>query len=103
MPVLQVPLVLETSFMMLRQHVYMGFRSGNAGSGGGFPPEYTGAAIIAEHGSWARTPAIGYRLAMVTISPNGTAARHTIFASGWLLRNGTVWGAFPPQCRWLNR
>ncbi|CAL8468342.1 g7882 [Coccomyxa elongata] len=60
--------------------------------GGGFPPEYTGAAIIAEHGSWARTPAIGYRLAMVSISPNGTAVRHTIFASGWLLRNGTVWG-----------
>jgi hypothetical protein len=62
-------------------------------SGGGFPSSYNGTVFIAEHGSWARDPAIGYRLAAVKLAPNGTAVRHTIFASGWLLRNGTVWGA----------
>nr|QOL01109.1 putative extracellular protein CSOL_036 [Pseudococcomyxa simplex] len=60
--------------------------------GGGFPSSYNGTVFIAEHGSWARDPAIGYRLAAVKLAPNGTAVRHTIFASGWLLRNGTVWG-----------
>lgn len=62
-------------------------------SGGGFPSSYNGTVFIAEHGSWARDPAIGYRIAAVKLAPNGTAVRHTIFASGWLLRNGTVWGA----------
>lgn len=34
-------------------------------SGGGFPGSYDGTILIAEHGSWARTPAIGYRIVQV--------------------------------------
>jgi glucose/arabinose dehydrogenase len=32
-----------------------------------FPPEYRGAAIIAEHGSWNRTKKSGYRVMSVKL------------------------------------
>lgn len=31
-------------------------------------------------------------LAQVALAPNGTAVEHRVFASGWLEKNGTVWG-----------
>lgn len=61
-------------------------------AGGGFPDSYNGTVLIAEHGSWARTPAIGYRIAQVVLAPNGTAVEHKVFASGFMLKDYTVWG-----------
>lgn len=72
-------------------------------TGGGFPASYNNTIFIAEHGSWARTPAVGYRVAAVALMPNGTAATHIVFASGWLLKNGTVWGVHPLHHRWGHR
>ena len=61
-------------------------------AGDGFPPLYSGAAFIAEHGSWAREVKIGYRVAAVMFSPNGTVTDHQVFAEGFLKKDGTVWG-----------
>lgn len=61
-------------------------------AGAGFPPQYAGAAFIAEHGSWARETKIGYRVVAVMIAPNGTVTNHEVFVEGFLERNQTVWG-----------
>ena len=35
---------------------------------------------------------IGYRVAAVMFSPNGTVTDHQVFAEGFLKKDGTVWG-----------
>ena len=37
-----------------------------------FPQEYRGAIFIAEHGSWNRTPKIGYRVTVVKLDATAT-------------------------------
>ena len=57
---------------------------------GGFPEQYHGAILIAEHGSWNRSVPSGYRLVMAYPMADGTA-RTEVFADGWLKGN-SAWG-----------
>jgi len=48
-----------------------------------FPAEYRNRVLICEHGSWNRTPPMGYRVSMLTV--NGREATgYTQLADGWL-------------------
>ncbi|MCX2742352.1 PQQ-dependent sugar dehydrogenase [Mangrovivirga sp. M17] len=61
-------------------------------SGGDFPEEYKGKALIAEHGSWNRSKKIGYRITMVDLK-NGEGTSYKPFIDGWLNEEEqTVWG-----------
>ena len=58
-------------------------------TGSMFPPEYRGQVFIAEHGSWNRMLASGYRLTVVR-EKEGTL-EYRVFASGWESLN-RAWG-----------
>jgi glucose/arabinose dehydrogenase len=60
-------------------------------TGSMFPPGYTGALIIARHGSWNRSEKVGYDLAIVRFDDDGRPLEPEVFASGWL-RDGKQWG-----------
>ena len=55
-----------------------------------FPSEYRNRIFIAEHGSWNRTPKIGYRITMVTLRDN-QPVKYEVFAEGWL-QGDEAWG-----------
>jgi len=55
-----------------------------------FPESYRKQIFIAEHGSWNRIPAIGYRIMLVRLN-NDKAASYEVFAEGWLGAL-TAWG-----------
>lgn len=57
-----------------------------------FPAEYRDNLFIAEHGSWNRTQKIGYRVVRVELNEDGTLKRQSVFAEGWLDKNGEVHG-----------
>lgn len=63
----------------------MRFYSGNM-----FPADYRNQIFIAEHGSWNRTPPLGYRITLVRLRDN-RAISYEVFAEGWLQHNG-AWG-----------
>lgn len=60
-----------------------------------FPAEYQGKILIAEHGSWNRTPEVGHtghRLTMVAES-NGQGTSYEPFITGWLNQEtNKAWG-----------
>jgi glucose/arabinose dehydrogenase len=58
-------------------------------TGGMFPPEYRGQVFIAEHGSWNRLLANGYRVTVVRLTDGKPEYR--VFASGWENLN-RAWG-----------
>src|SRR5262245_42404951 len=55
-------------------------------TGAMFPERYRGGIFIAEHGSWNRSTAIGYRVTFVKVE-GARAVSYETFAEGWL-RNG---------------
>lgn len=60
-----------------------------------FPSKYDTAIFVAEHGSWDRTPLIGYRVSVVFLDETGekVVENDQTFITGWL--NDTtqsVWG-----------
>lgn len=59
-----------------------------------FPTKYRNAIFIAEHGSWNRTRAVGYRVVVAFVAPDGRSVTGTsTFAEGWLAKNGSsAWG-----------
>lgn len=59
-------------------------------TGAMFPGYYRNQIFIAEHGSWNRFPAIGYRITLVRLR-DGRAAGYEVFAEGWL-QGLTAWG-----------
>jgi len=59
-------------------------------TGSTFPEAYRHRVFIAEHGSWNRTSAIGYRVTTARIQGNG-ASDYKVFAEGWL-KGMTAWG-----------
>ena len=68
-------------------------------TGSMFPESYHNQIIIAEHGSWNRTPEaghIGYRLTLVRVEGD-RAVKYETFAEGWLNDDNTWWG--PPGRR----
>lgn len=63
-------------------------------TGGMLPRRYQGDAIIAEHGSWNRTPEAGhtgYRLIHARRDETGKL-HYDIFVDGWLNANNESWG-----------
>ncbi len=56
-----------------------------------FPPEYKNRILIAEHGSWNREEAIGYRVMQVRLEGD-KAVSYKPFAEGWLPEEGRAWG-----------
>ncbi|DBA75352.1 TPA: hypothetical protein ACH3X1_010621 [Trebouxia sp. C0004] len=61
-------------------------------TGSMFPASYNMSIINAQHGSWDRTPPIGYRVMVLNLNSNGLAQNYSALAEGWLQPNGTVWG-----------
>jgi glucose/arabinose dehydrogenase len=59
-------------------------------TGSMFPPEYRGQIFIAEHGSWDRTPPIGYEVILARVA-DGKAVGWEHFAYGWL-QGRQAWG-----------
>lgn len=59
-------------------------------TGNQFPSSYRNRIFIAEHGSWNRSPKLGYRVSMVTLTGND-AVRYEPFAEGWL-QGSSAWG-----------
>jgi glucose/arabinose dehydrogenase len=57
-----------------------------------FPESYLNQPFIAEHGSWNRSERIGYRVTNVFINEDNESEGYEVFADGWLLPNGDVWG-----------
>ncbi len=57
-----------------------------------FPAEYKNAIFIAQHGSWNRSTAIGYKVVVAKLDENGNAANAIPFAEGWLQADGKVIG-----------
>lgn len=55
-----------------------------------FPDEFRNQIVIAEHGSWARSEPIGYRVMLVRVEDR-LAPAYEPFAEGWL-RDGRAWG-----------
>ena len=55
-----------------------------------FPAEYRDQVFIAEHGSWNRTPPLGYRISLVRFK-EGRPFAYEIFAEGWL-EGSHAWG-----------
>lgn len=62
------------------------------GAGDMFPASYNLSIINAQHGSWDRTPPLGYRVMVLTLSEDGLAQNYSALADGWLQPNGTAWG-----------
>ena len=56
-----------------------------------FPERYRGQLFVAQHGSWNRTQAQGYRIAVVKFK-DGSPIADEVFADGWLQADGTVLG-----------
>jgi glucose/arabinose dehydrogenase len=56
-----------------------------------FPADYRNQILIAQHGSWNRSVAIGYRVMLVRLDGAGNAVSYEPFAEGWL-QNGQAWG-----------
>ncbi len=55
-----------------------------------FPAAYRNQIFIAEHGSWNRSEAVGYRITLARLE-GSRAVRYEVFAEGWL-RGGAVSG-----------
>lgn len=63
-------------------------------TGSMFPARYRNEAIVAEHGSWNRTPEaghIGYRLIHARADVDGKL-HYDVFIDGWLRDNNESWG-----------
>lgn len=56
-----------------------------------FLPEYKNQIFIAEHGSWNRSKAIGYRVMLCRLQGN-QVVQYLPFATGWLQDDGKVIG-----------
>lgn len=62
-------------------------------TGDQFPETYRNAVFIAEHGSWNRATPIGYRVTMVSLTPDNEAISYEPFVQGWLDPDSeTAWG-----------
>ena len=57
-----------------------------------FGTAYKNQVFIAEHGSWNRSKAIGYRISLVKLDSVGKSVGYSVFAEGWLQPDGKVLG-----------
>ena len=61
-------------------------------TGSMFDSNYKNQIFIAEHGSWNRSTAIGYRVTLVKLDAAGKSLGYAPFAEGWLQPDGKVLG-----------
>ncbi|WP_310621136.1 PQQ-dependent sugar dehydrogenase [Flexibacterium corallicola] len=57
-----------------------------------FPRIYRGGIFNAQHGSWDRSEPIGARVMFTEVNDEGRATSTSVFAEGWLGRDGEYWG-----------
>lgn len=58
-----------------------------------FPSEYTGDIFASEHGSWNRSPRVGYEVIRVPLHQTGHASGdYEDFLTGFVTGDGKVWG-----------
>ncbi|MGH9744640.1 MAG: PQQ-dependent sugar dehydrogenase [Candidatus Acidiferrales bacterium] len=57
-----------------------------------FPPEYSGYAFAAEHGSWNRAKRTGYKIICVPVHNGKATDEYEDFVTGFVTPNGGVWG-----------
>jgi glucose/arabinose dehydrogenase len=58
-----------------------------------FPAEYRGDIFASEHGSWNRSPRVGYEVIRVPLHHTGHASGdYEDFVTGFVLPNGDAWG-----------
>ncbi len=58
-----------------------------------FPAEYQGDIFASEHGSWNRSPRVGYEVIRVPLHQTGQASGdYEDFLTGFVTDNGQVWG-----------
>jgi glucose/arabinose dehydrogenase len=57
-----------------------------------FPPEYSGYAFAAEHGSWNRAKRTGYKIICVPVHNGKATGEYMDFVTGFVTPNGEVWG-----------
>lgn len=58
-----------------------------------FPATYRGDIFAAEHGSWNRSPRVGYEVIRVPVDAHGRATgSYEDFLTGFVLPDGSVWG-----------
>ncbi len=60
-------------------------------TGNQFPSTYKGSAIVAQHGSWNRSKAVGYQLIRVIFDSRNKVKSQEVFIDGWL-NDGEAWG-----------
>ncbi|HKA35880.1 MAG TPA: sorbosone dehydrogenase family protein [Thermoanaerobaculia bacterium] len=61
-------------------------------TGSQFPPEYSGDAFAAQHGSWNRQKRTGYKLIRVPVKDGVPTGEYEDFLTGFLTPDGNVWG-----------
>jgi glucose/arabinose dehydrogenase len=63
-------------------------------TGGNFPSDYRGGAFVAEHGSWNRSPRVGYRVVYVEFQNGHPSGTPKDFLTGWMVSPNSkdVWG-----------
>ncbi|MEE4238224.1 MAG: PQQ-dependent sugar dehydrogenase [Anderseniella sp.] len=61
-------------------------------TGSQFPAKYKGGIFSAQHGSWNRTTPIGARVMFTAVNEDGSVGETTVFADGWLDKNGEYLG-----------
>jgi len=52
----------------------------------------SGAAFVAQHGSWNRTTPVGYRVMRIPFDGEGNPTGKEVFIDGWLPTNDSGWG-----------
>ena len=58
-----------------------------------FPAEYEGDIFASQHGSWNRSPRVGYEVIRVPLHQTGKASgEYEDFVTGFVLPDGKVWG-----------
>lgn len=61
--------------------------------GAQFPAEYRGDIILAEHGSWNRTPEAGHTgHRLIRAKRDADSIDYQVFVEGWLQDDNTAWG-----------
>jgi glucose/arabinose dehydrogenase len=63
-----------------------------AAEGTGLPPPFSNGMFIGEHGSWNRTPPVGYRVIFVPFTDGKPSGRPIDVLSGFISPTGEAWG-----------
>jgi glucose/arabinose dehydrogenase len=82
-PITHPALTFEAHVAALGIHFYRGRM---------FPEDYRHDAFVAQHGSWNRSDARGYRVMRVHFDAAGNPTGKEVFIDGWLGARGRAWG-----------